>query len=98
MPADPLPSPGRPRPDSTRSPLLARSLVPSGRPPSLHHAHWGRPVRRGPVAELAGAVLAPAIGGARGRDPASVVLIGAHRGEGHAARHENRGRPPSRGP
>src|SRR5437773_39988 len=67
-------------------------------PRSLHDAHRGQPIDRGPVAELAGAVLAPAIGGARGRDPASVVLIGAHRGEGHAARHEYRARPASRGP
>src|SRR5439155_1671750 len=67
-------------------------------PRSLHDAHRGQPIDRGPVAELAGAVLAPAIGGARGREPAGVVVAGgAHRCEAHAARHEPRGRPASRG-
>src|SRR5437667_12859211 len=33
--------------------------------PSLHHAHRGQSVGRGPVAELAVEVVAPAIGGTR---------------------------------
>src|SRR5438093_73134 len=66
-------------------------------PRSLHHAHRSQPVDRGPVAELAEGVVAPAIGGARGREPARVIPPGAHRGEAHAARYEPRGQPPSRG-
>src|SRR5436190_338435 len=56
-------------------------------PRSLHHAHRGQPIGRGPVAELAVAVVAPAMGGARGRDPAREVAAGVHCDEGHAARH-----------
>src|SRR5437870_2360193 len=55
---------------------------------SLHHEPRGRPVSRGPVAEPAGEVGAPAIGGARDRDPARVAGASAQRGEAQAARHE----------
>src|SRR5207249_9463958 len=63
-------------------------------------AHGARPVSRGPVTELAEAIVAPAIGDARGREPAGVAEAGAHRGEAHArrGRHEYGGRPVSRGP
>src|SRR5207253_3126001 len=74
-----------------------RTSITTGR--SLHHAHRGQPIDRGPVAELTVTIVAPAIGGARGRDPAGVRAAGAHRGEAHAARHEPRGPPPAgRGP
>src|SRR5438445_9192666 len=67
-------------------------------PASLHHEHRARPVRRGPVAELATAVVAPTVHRAPGRDAAGVIAPGAHRGEAHAARHEHRARPVGRGP
>src|SRR5207244_3658158 len=66
-------------------------------PAARHEPRGPPPAGRGPVAELAFAVEAPAIGAARGRDPAAVDAAGAHRGEAHAARHEHRARPVSRG-
>src|SRR2546429_2797988 len=68
----------------------------SGR--AARHEPRGRPASRGLVAELAVAVVAPAIGGARGRDPTRVVVAGAHRGEAHAAHQEHGGQSVSRGP
>src|SRR2546425_9870831 len=65
---------------------------------SLHHEHRARPVGRGPVTELAAAVVAPAVHRAPGRHAAGVSAPGAHRGEAHAARHEHRARPVGRGP
>jgi hypothetical protein len=50
------------------------------------HANRRQLLGRGPVAELAVDVGAPAIGGARGREPAGVGVTGAHRGEAHPAR------------
>src|SRR5437870_6262141 len=73
-----------------------RTSITTGR--SLHHAHRGQPIDRGPVAELTVTIVAPAIGGARGRDPAGVPAAGAHRSEAHAGRHEHRGQPPARRP
>src|SRR2546422_588260 len=46
-----------------------------------------QPAPPGPVAELALVAAAPAVGGARGRDPANVEIARAHRGEAHPARH-----------
>src|SRR5207249_953779 len=56
-------------------------------------------VGRGPVAELAGEVHAPAVSIPRGRDPAGVTASGAERSEAHAPRHGHRtGTVGSRGP
>src|SRR5207244_7010295 len=60
-------------------------------------------VGRGSVAELAIVIHAPAIDGARRRNPARVAVVaqapgGAHRGKPHAAPHEHRARPLGRGP
>src|SRR5204862_72449 len=73
-----------------------RTSITTGR--SLHHAHRGQPIGRGPVAELAVEIPAPAIAAARGRVPAGVVGAGAYRSEAHAARHEHGVRPVGRGP
>src|SRR5436190_1362301 len=73
-----------------------RTSITTGR--SLHHAHRGQPIGRGPVAELAVEIPAPAIGDARGRDPTGMAVAGAYRSEAHAARHEHRDHPASRGP
>src|SRR5438477_2418769 len=47
----------------------------------------------GPVAELARGIAAPAVGGARGGDPAGVRYAGAHCGEGEPAQHRHWARP-----
>src|SRR3989442_40772 len=67
-------------------------------PGSLPHGHRDQPIDRGPAAELAGDVAAPAIGGARGRNPARVIPTGVPRGEADPASHEARARPAVRGP
>src|SRR6266516_3342085 len=76
--------------------------IPGRSRPRAHHTHRARTViviRSGDsCAELAIAVVAPAIGNARRRDPACMGITGAHRGEADAARHEYRARPVSRGP
>jgi len=66
--------------------------------PSLHHAHRGQSVDCGPVAEFAVAIVAPAIGGTRSRDPAGVEGATAHRGEAQAACHGYWARPIDRRP
>src|SRR5437773_511064 len=78
---------------TSRSSSPARQRCGGDSRPSLHHAYWGQPVGRGPVAELALYVAAPAIGGARGRDPAGVDSASRHRSEAHTGRrlHEHRG-------
>src|SRR5207244_11539499 len=68
-----------------------RASITTGR--SLHHAHRGQPIDRGPVAELTVTIVAPAIGGARGRDPAGVRAAGAHRSDAHGVGHGPRGPP-----
>src|SRR5436309_8286289 len=85
---------------TSRSSSPARQRCGGDSRPSLHHAYWGQPVGRSPVAELAAAIGAPAIGGACGGDPAGVEVAGADGGEAHTGRslHEHRGRPVRRGP
>src|SRR5213593_1164350 len=82
------------RSNTTRNAFMERSFPTR----SLHHEPRGRPVSRGPVAEPAGDVGAPAIGGACGRDPAGVEDTSAHRGEAHATRHEYWAQLGGRGP
>src|SRR5437667_6178303 len=76
----------------------SRVFAPSGvGPRSLHHAHRGQPISHGPVAELAVEIPAPAIGGARRRDPTGIAVAGAHRSEAHAAHHDPRAQPGKNG-
>src|SRR5437762_6061720 len=72
-----------------------RTSITTGR--SLHHAHRGQPIGRGPVAELAVEIPAPATGDARRRDPTGIAVAGAHRSEAHAAHHEPRAQPGKNG-
>src|SRR5207247_8888713 len=51
---------------------------------------------RGPVAELAGSVVAPAVGGSRGCNAAGVITSGAHRRETDPVCHRHTG-PAARG-
>ena len=65
---------------------------------AARHEPRARAVSRGPVAELAVEVIAPAIGGARGRDPAGVGSTGAQGRDAHAARHKPGAHSQSHGP
>ena len=62
------------------------------------HQHWLQSLHRRPVAELATVIGAPAIRGARGRDPAGVEEAGRQCGEAHAACHLHRAQLAGRGP
>src|SRR5216684_1207607 len=55
--------------------LLLRSVLDS------LHAHGTEPIRRGPIADLPGGVVAPAVRRTRGRDPAGVSDAGAYPSE-----------------
>ena len=64
------------------------------------HGHRRRPIRRGPVPELAEIVQAPAVGGARRRESAGIKGSEAQRneayplGDGHRRRDRSIGRGP----